>query len=193
MLCQCGSAGRAGRLGGGVDEIPTFQVLEREPIRRAIPGSVEQQEFDYTRHGTVNVLVFLVVHSGLMELAFLASNDAGHFLSELELFRRHHRELRGVYLIQDNGPSHVAGGTRSYFAGSQGWWKPRNTPANASWLNQAEILIHAFCITTSRGLLKYQAEFRPMSGLWPEYNHCWRPPFECPGPTTRCQWFAKRP
>ena len=29
-----------------VDEIPTFQVLERNPIRRAIPGSIEQQEFD---------------------------------------------------------------------------------------------------------------------------------------------------
>ena len=56
-----------------VDEIPTSQVLERVPIRRAIPGSIEQQEFDYTRHGTVNMLVFLVVHSGLMELAFLAA------------------------------------------------------------------------------------------------------------------------
>ena len=33
------------------------------PIRRAIPGSIEQQEFDYTRHGTVNMLVFLVVHT----------------------------------------------------------------------------------------------------------------------------------
>src|SRR5246127_5132913 len=33
-----------------VDEIPSFQVLERTPIRRAIPGSIEQQEFDYTRH-----------------------------------------------------------------------------------------------------------------------------------------------
>jgi hypothetical protein len=38
-----------------VDEIPTFQVLERQPIRRAIPGSIEQQEFDYTRHGTANL------------------------------------------------------------------------------------------------------------------------------------------
>jgi len=58
-----------------VDEIPTFQDLERVPIRRAIPGSIEQQEFDYTRHGTVNMLVFLVVHGGLMELAFTAKND----------------------------------------------------------------------------------------------------------------------
>jgi hypothetical protein len=127
-----------------VDEIPTFQILERVPIRRAIPGSIEQQEFDYTRHGTVNMLVFLVVHSGLMELAFLANNDAEHYLPELELFHRQHKELRGVFLIQDGGSSHVAGCTQRYFAGSQGWWRPRYTPANASWLNQAEILIHAF-------------------------------------------------
>ena len=101
-----------------VDEIPTFQVLERDPIRRAIPGSIEQQEFDYTRHGTVNMLVFLVVHSGLMELAFLANNDAEHYLPELELFRRHHKELRGVFLIQDGGSSHIAGSTQRYFAES---------------------------------------------------------------------------
>ncbi len=63
-----------------VDEIPTFQILERQPLRRAIPGSIEHQEFDYTRHGTVNMLVFLVVHTGLMELAFLAQNDNEHYL-----------------------------------------------------------------------------------------------------------------
>jgi hypothetical protein len=127
-----------------VDEIPTFQILERDPIRRAIPGSIEQQEFDYTRHGTVNMLVFLAVHSGLMELVFLAKNDHEHYLPELELFRRQHKELKGVFLIQDGGASHIAAGTRRYFAESQEWWKPRYTPANASWLNQAEILIHNF-------------------------------------------------
>src|SRR5882757_946720 len=105
-----------------VDEIPTFQVLERKPLRRAIPGSIEQQEFDYIRHGTVNMLVLLVVHSGLMELAFLASNDAEHYRPELELFRRQHKELRGIFLIQDGGSSHIASGTQAYFAGSEGWW-----------------------------------------------------------------------
>src|SRR3954465_1619477 len=38
------------------DEVPNFQVLERHPIRRSVPGSIEQREFDYTRHGTVNLL-----------------------------------------------------------------------------------------------------------------------------------------
>jgi len=90
------------------------------------------------------MLVFLVVHSGLMELAFLEANDHEHYLAELERFHRQHKELRGVFLIQDGGPSHIAGGTKTYYASSQGWWKPRYTPANASWLDQAEILIHAF-------------------------------------------------
>jgi Homeodomain-like domain len=108
-----------------VDEIPTFQVLERNSIRRAIPGSIEHQEFDYTRHGTVNMLVFLVVHTGLMELVFLKANDQEHYVPELELFRKQHQELRGVFLIQDGGSSHIAGGTRSYFAKNKHWWKPR--------------------------------------------------------------------
>jgi hypothetical protein len=177
-----------------VDEIPTFQVLERDPIRRAIPGSIEQQEFDYTRHGTVNMLVFLVVHSGLMELAFLAANDSEHYVPELELFRRHHKELRGVYLIQDNGPSHVAGGTRKYFTQRKGWWKPRYTPSNASWLNQAEILIHAFKhYYLERDSWKTQAEFKThVMASWPEYNHRYAHPFEWTWTNHKMrQWFAK--
>jgi hypothetical protein len=177
-----------------VDEIPTFQVLERDPIRRAVPGSIEQQEFDYTRHGTVNMLVFLMVQSGLMELAFLMKNDAEHYLPELELFRRQHQELRGVFLIQDGGASHIASGTQAYFAGSEGWWKPRYTPANASWLNQAEILIHAFKhYYLKRASWKSQEEFKThVLASTPEYNHRYAHPFEWTwtNPKMR-QWFAK--
>jgi transposase len=176
------------------DEIPTFQVLERDPIRRAIPGSIEQQEFDYTRHGTVNMLVFLVVHSGLMEVAFLAKNDAEHYLPELALFRRQHKELRGVFLIQDGGASHIAGDTQTYFAGSEGWWKPRYTPANASWLNQAEILIHAFKhYYLQRASWKSQDEFKThVLASWPEYNHRYAHPVEWTWTNQKMrQWFAR--
>jgi transposase len=177
-----------------VDEIPTFQVLERAPIRRAVPGSIEQQEFDYTRHGTVNMLVFLVVHSGLMGLTFLESNDAEHYLPELKLFHRQHKELRGAFLIQDGGSSHIAGSTRKYFAGSQGWWRPRYTPANASWLNQAEILIHAFKhYYLKRASWKNQAEFMAhVLASWPEYNHRYAHPFEWTWTNQKMrQWFDK--
>jgi transposase len=177
-----------------VDEIPTFQVLQRHPIRRAIPGSIEQQEFDYTRHGTVNMLVFLVVHSGLMELAFLAKNDCEHYLPELALFHKHHKELRGVFLIQDGGASHIAGGTKRYCAESGGWWKPRFTPANASWLNQAEILIHAFkYYYLKRASWKSQAEFKThVLASWPEYNNRYAHPFEWTWTNQQMrQWFVK--
>ncbi len=177
-----------------VDEAPTFQVLERKPIRRAIPGSIEQQEFDYTRHGTVNMLFFLVVHTGLMELVFLEQNDHEHYLPELRLFREHHKELHGVFLIQDGGPSHIAGGTRKYFAGSQGWWRARDTPANASWLNQAEILIHAFKhYYLKRASWKSQEEFKThVLASWPEYNHRYAHPFEWTWTNQKMRaWFAK--
>ena len=58
------------------DEKPNCQVLERHPIRRSIPGSIEQQEFEYIRHGTVNILAFLVVHSGRMEASCIGAKNA---------------------------------------------------------------------------------------------------------------------
>jgi transposase len=177
-----------------VDEVPTFQVLERRPIRRAIPGSIEQQEFDYTRHGTVNMLVFLVVHSGLMQLVFLEANDHEHYLAELELFYKQHKELKGIFLIQDGGPSHTAAGTHRYFAKSQGWWKPRYTPANASWLDQAEILIHAFKhYYLKRVSWKSKEEFKThVLASWPEYNHRYAHPFEWTWTNQGMRrWFAK--
>src|SRR6185437_1625377 len=47
VLWCYGNAARLARQGIWVvcvDEIPTFQVLERDPIRRAVPGSIEQRE-----------------------------------------------------------------------------------------------------------------------------------------------------
>src|SRR5208337_3957329 len=98
-----------------VDEIPNLQILERRPIRRARPGWIEQQEFEYTRHGTVNVLVFLIVHTGRMELAIEPKKDAGRYVRELRAFRRRHRSLRGTFLIQDGDPSHTAAETAAYW------------------------------------------------------------------------------
>src|ERR1700680_633424 len=72
VLWCYGNAERLARRGlwaVAVDEIPNFQVLERRPIRRAVPGSIERQEFEYIRHGTVNLLLFLIVHTGRMEVA----------------------------------------------------------------------------------------------------------------------------
>ena len=99
------------------DEKPNFQVLERHPIRHSIPGSIAQREFDDTRHGTVNILFFLIVHSGQMEAVCFDAKSAEHYVQELRAFRHRHRHLRGVYLIHDNDPTHTAAKTRDYLAG----------------------------------------------------------------------------
>jgi hypothetical protein len=192
--------GNAERLARGglwtvaVDEVPNFQVLERRPLRRALPGSIEQQEFEYIRHGTVNLLLFLVVHTGQMEIAVEAKKDAEHYVRELKAFRGRHRGLKGVFLIQDGDPSHTAGATEEYWSGCLGWWRPRFTPAHASWLNQGELLVGAFGYHyLKRGSWCSREEFSEhVLASGPEYNRLYAHPFEWTWTDQKMrEWFAR--
>jgi hypothetical protein len=177
-----------------VDEMPNLQVLERRPLRRAIPGAIEQQEFEYIRHGTVNLLLFLVVHTGRMEVVVEAKKDAEHYVQELRAFRRRHRSLKGVFLIQDGDPSHTAGDTATYWTGCRGWWRPRFTPAHASWLDQAELLVGAFGHHyRKRGSWTSREEFiEHVLASGPEYNQRYAHPFEWTWTNQKMRnWFAK--
>lgn len=177
-----------------VDEVPNFQVLERRPIRRAIPGSIEQREFEYTRHGTVNLLLFLVVHTGRMELAVLGAKDAANYIEQLRHFRRRHRGLKGVFLIQDGDPSHTAGDTAAYLRGCGDWWRPRFTPAHASWLNEAELLVRAFGHRYLRraSWASRQLFLDHVGASWPEYNRLYAHPFEWTWSDHKMRrWFAE--
>lgn len=174
------------------DEKPNCQVLERHPIRRSIPGSIEQQEFEYVRHGTVNILVLLVVHSGRMEAACIGAKNANHYIEELAKFRRRHRHLRGVYLIHDGDPSHTAAATAEYLTSCGDWWRSRFTPVHASWLDQAELLLDAFSYRyLKRASWRSRDEFINHVGhAWPEYNRLYAHPFEWTWTNQRMRkWF----
>lgn len=97
-----------------VDEMPNGQVLERHPLRRAVPGFIEHQEFEYQRHGTVTILGFLIVHTGGMEAVILDRKDALHYIQALERFRQQHPALQGVFLIPEGDPSPTAHTTQAY-------------------------------------------------------------------------------
>jgi hypothetical protein len=184
------------------DEMPNRQVLERHPIRRAIPGAIEQREFEYVRHGTVNILTFLIIHSGRMDAVCLEANDAAHYIPALERFRqqqcrsyqcRMHRPLGGVFLIHDGGPSHTAADTAAYFAQGDGWWRPRLTPAHASWLNQSELLNNAFDRRyLRRGSWDSRAAYTAhVKGAAREYNRHYAHPFEWTWTSHRMrQWYT---
>jgi hypothetical protein len=192
--------GNAERLAGegigtvAVDEMPNLQVLERQPIRRATPGSIERQEFEYARHGTVNLLLFLTVPTGQMEVVVEARKDAEHYIHELSAFRRRHPEWAGVFLIQDGDPSHTSGDTAAYWSGCAGWWRPRLTPAHASWLNQAELLVGAFGYRyLKRASWPSRDEFiEHVLASGPEYNRLYAHPFEWTWTNQKMrEWFAK--
>jgi hypothetical protein len=177
-----------------VDEVPNFQVLERAPIRRARPGLIERQEFEYTRHGTVNMLLFLILHTGKMEIAVEKTKDAAHYIRELRAFRRRHPALKGVYLIQDGDPSHTAGATSDYLAQDRQWWRPRLTPAHASWLNQAEMLIGAFgyhYLKRASWHTRFELVQHVLAAA-PEYNRLYAHPFEWTWTNQQMRkWFAE--
>lgn len=163
-----------------VDEMPNLQVLERHPIRRAKPGQIEHQEFEYTRHGTVNLILFLIVHTGRMEAFCVDSKSAHNYTRLLQSFRQRHHHLKGVFLIQDNDPTHTAQWTTDFFFKGEGWWRPRFTPVHASWLNQAELLNEAFGYhyLKRRSFTSRQEYINHVTESWPEYNHLYALPFQ---------------
>lgn len=177
-----------------VDEMPNLQVLERHPIRRARPGQIERQEFEYTRHGTVNLVLLLVVHTGWMDAFCLDSKSAHNYTRLLQSFRRRHRHLKGIFLIQDNDPTHTAQWTADYFSAGDGWWRPRFTPVHASWLNQAELLNEAF----GYHYLKRRSFESPdeycihVNDSCPEYNRLYAHPFEWTWTNHKMRkWYAE--
>jgi hypothetical protein len=102
--------------------------------------------------------------------------------------------LKGAFLIHDGGASHIAGETADYLKGCRGWWRPRLTPAHASWLNQAEMLIKAF-----RGRYLKRESWVTREELlghvlvsWPEYNRHYAHPFNWTWTNDQMRdWFAK--
>lgn len=162
-----------------MDEKPNIQALSRcastQPVR---PGQIERREFEYKRHGTVTFLVSFNVYSGRMWGVCLEANDHEHFLWAVQRVERRYRTARRIHLIMDNGPSHVDHHTQAYFA-AHPRLRALYTPAHASWLDQAELLLRAF---TDKYLKRFDAPSRQhlmdhLDASWPEYNRYYAHPF----------------
>ncbi len=163
-----------------LDEKPNLQVLERDgPVRAMIPGHIEQQEFDYVRHGTVNFLAAMTLHDGLMCSDCLERNDGQHFRPAVQEMLDRYSWAQGIYLVMDNGPSHIACETLAMLASRKPWVRVRLTPPRASWLNQGELLLRVF---TARYIERghwsnRQAMIEHLAASSGEYNALWAHPF----------------
>jgi transposase len=163
-----------------LDELPNLQVLERSrPTRPMESGLIERQEFEYIRHGTVNFLAKLVVHTGQMRGWLLERNDGACLRAVLPYLIGEHREARRIHLIWDNGSSHIAQETHDFLRHGYPHVRVLFTPAHSSWLNQAELLLRAFGERyLQRGSWTSRSEFiAHLDASWPEYNRLFAHPF----------------
>lgn len=142
-----------------VDEKPNIQALERaKPTQPMQPNRVECQEFEYIRHGTVNLLAALVVYNGRMWAECLDKNDGEHFRAAVRRLLHPYNWAKRIHLIIDEGPSHTSGDTTAFFRDLAPRVHVLFTPVDGSWLNQAESLLEAF---SERYLLRGSWDSRP--------------------------------
>lgn len=127
------------------DEKPNLQVLERaKPTQLMRPGQPERQEFEYIRHGTVNLLAGLITHTGRMWVECLERNDGAHFRPALRRLLHPYGWANRIHVILDPGPSHTSGDTLAFLDDLAPRVQVLWTPVDGSWLNQAESLLEAF-------------------------------------------------
>lgn len=163
-----------------LDEKPNIQVLERvRPAQPMRPGTIQRQEFEYERHGTVNFLTLLNIYNGRMRSCCLEKNDSEHLCRALPGLLQPFYSYRRVHLIWDGAPSHTAVNTLSFLRSYYGsWLRILFTPVHASWLNQAELLLRSF----SARYLQYgdwssrQQFISHLQASTPEYNRLWAQP-----------------
>lgn len=129
----------------GIDEKPNLQVLERaapkQPMRA---GQGERHEFEYQRHGTINLLAGLTLYNGRMWSECLDKNDGEHFRPAVCRFLHPYGWAKRIHLIMDNGSSHTSGDTTEFLNDLSPRVQVLFTPTDASWLNQTEALLEAF-------------------------------------------------
>lgn len=162
-----------------LDEKPNIQALERAAPKQLMrPGQIERQEFEYVRHDTVNFLVALIVHSGQMHGWCLERNDSEHLCRILPSLFDSYRKVRRIHLIWDGGPSHTSAATQSFLRPYQSRVRVLCTPARASWLNQAELLLKSFeSHYLKRGSWSSRQELiEHLCSSCPEYNRLFAQP-----------------
>ena len=163
-----------------LDEKPGIQVLERRwPARRMRPRQIEHQEFEYIRHGTVNFLVALVVHTGRMHGWCLQHNNSEQLCRVLPQLFEQHRKAKRIHIIWDGGASHISAYTRGFLRPYKPWVRTLLTPAHASWLNQAELLLRSFAHHYLRrgSWTSMQKMIEHLNTSGPEYNRLFAHPF----------------
>jgi len=129
------------------DESPTQLIGEvREPIP-AKPGHPERYDYEYKRHGTANLFVFLDAHKSWRHVKVTEQRTARDFAECMrDLADVHYPDADQIRVVMDNLSTHTAGALYEAFPAPEAHRVLQRlefhyTPKHASWLNMVEIEI----------------------------------------------------
>jgi transposase len=129
------------------DESPMQLIGEAHQPIPAAPGRPERYDYEYRRHGTANLFVFVDAHRPWRKVKVTERRTAIDFAHCMrDLVDVHYPEADRVRVVLDNLSSHSPGALYEAFPAPEAHRILRrlefhHTPKHASWLNMVEIEI----------------------------------------------------
>jgi len=126
-----------------VDEKPGVQAIANTaPDLPPVPGvhSAVGRDHEYTRMGTVSILVALDLHDGHVIARVEDRHRSAEFILLLKDLDSYYPKEAVIRLVLDNHSAHISKETRTYLASRPGRFIYVHTPKHGSWLNLAENL-----------------------------------------------------
>lgn len=130
------------------DERTGTQALERPETRPMIAGIPFRQDFEYRRHGTVDLLAIREVIGGKVFAKAYSRHREKEFLNFMKIVRKRYKGKR-LSIILDNLRVHKTPGVLKWLKDQGGMVKFIFLPKHASWLNQIELWfreLHQKCL-----------------------------------------------
>lgn len=165
----------------GLDEKPGIQIVEHKLVLPPFVGQVTRREFEYTRHGTLDLIAALHICTGHVFGRCYHQHRAVELVDFLDYLDRvlPVREYGVLHLISDNLATRTAPPTLEWMARHPGRVVWHFLPKHASWLNQIEIWFS----TLQRKSLKHGSwcsyeELRDhILTFIRTYDRCWAHPY----------------
>jgi transposase-like protein len=137
-----------------LDEKPGIQILERLALDQlGWPGRIARQEFEYVRHGTLDLFAAFHVQTGWVYGRCYEHHRAVELVEFLDYLDRvlPISECGVLHLISDNLKTRTAPETLTWMAEHPGRVVWHFLPTHASWLNQVEIWFSVFSRKSLKG------------------------------------------
>jgi DDE superfamily endonuclease len=132
-----------------LDEKPVVLREDSRPSIPARPGRPLKRDYEYIRHGKVNVFCSVEPKAGKHFAKATPNRSGPQFAMMLSDIARRYPKAKKIHLVMDNLSTHTKKMLIDHFGKERGkrlWrrFKVHYTPTHGSWLNQAETEIGIF-------------------------------------------------